>query len=200
MGGRILVLLLAAIFVSAPALAVESGESAIALEAGGLMLDGKLGKLFSMDFDYGMNIAWGLTDWLALDIDLLYSEHEQTQKKKYGSLTFTEGQAAVGLRAGYTSRYFIPYASLAPLAMITSYKARYPAGDKTDTDDLKSHGFGGAGSAGLDIFVSDSVTMGFAGKVGVVSADMEFATGADISNRIRAFTFYSALFRMTLIF
>jgi len=180
--------------------AVEKGEGAIAFQGGGLFFSGKLAKLFAPDFDYGMNFAYGLSDLLAIDLDALYSAHEETDTAKFGHLSLAEAQGSIGVRASYTSQIVAPYATLAPTVMMMSYRARFPAGSRTQTDKLNSHGLGGTLTAGLDFFVSNSVTMGIAGKIGIISTDMNFATGADISNKILAFTYYSALARLTIIF
>jgi len=196
----ILVALAALVFLANPAWAVETGEAAVGFQGGALILDGKLGELFAPDFAFGGNIAYGFSDYFALDLDFLYSEHEQSESEKYGRLALNHGLASLGVRASYTARHLAPYVTLAPLVALVSYEAKYPAGSRTDRDALDSHGFGGMGQVGLDVFLSGGVTLGLAGRVGVVGTDMEFATGADMDNHVEVYSFYAGLARLTLLF
>ncbi|MCL4235281.1 MAG: hypothetical protein KJ042_12270 [Deltaproteobacteria bacterium] len=180
--------------------AVETGESAMGFQAGGAVLGGKLGELFSPDFAYGVNMAFGITDSVGIFADALYAVHQQADKDKYGTLNFAHGTLAIGPRGGYTWDHFALYAGAAPLASLMTYKARYPAGSGTGEDETDSHGFGGMAEIGADAFVSSSLTVGLAGRVNVVATDLEFASGADADNLVETYTWYAGLLRVTLIF
>lgn len=192
----VLVLLLS----TANAWAVETGESKMGFQAGASFLDGKLGELFAPDFAFGLNMGYGITDHIAVVADILYAEHEQSDRDEYGALGFTQYAFAIGPEFGYTARRFAVNGTLAPLVTLMSYQARYAAGSGSDSDELDSHGFGAMAEAGVDAFVSGGATIGLIGRVNVVSTDMEFAHGADVDNRVDAYTFYNALVRFTLIF
>ena len=188
------------VFFAPPAWGVEAGEAAVGFQAGALAFDGKLGELFAADFAFGGNIIYGFSNYFALDLDFLYSEHEQSDRDKYGRLAINHGTDSLGVRASYHARHLAPYAALAPFVALVSYEAKYPAGSRTDQDALDSHGFGGMGQVGLDVYISGAVTLGLSGRVGVVGTDMVFATGADMDNHVEAYTFYSGLARLTLLF
>ncbi len=185
---------------AASAHAVETGESAMAFQAGGAVLGGKLGDLFSPDFAYGVNMAFGVTDYVGIFADVLYAVHQQSDHDKYGTLNFAHGTLAIGPRGGYTWDHVALYAGVAPLASFMTYKARFPAGSGTDEDETDAHGFGGMAEVGADAFVSSSLTVGLSGRVNVVSTDLEFASGADVDNLVETYTWYAGLLRVTLIF
>ena len=188
------------VLVAGAAHAVETGESAMTFQAGGAVLGGKLGELFSPDFAYGVNMAFGITDYVGIFADALYAVHQQSDQDKYGTLNFAHGTLAIGPRGGYTWDHFVAYAGVAPVASLMTYKARYPAGSGTDEDETDSHGFGGMAEAGADAFVSSSLTVGLSGRVTIVSTDLEFASGADVDNLVETYTWFAGLLRVTLIF
>lgn len=193
-------LILAALLVPSPARGVEQGELGMTLEGGGLDFDGKLGELFSPDLVYGIGFAQGFSDIFAMVSDFLYSAHEQRDREKYGELSLTQGQFSLGLRAARTFRHFMPYLEAAPTVTFLSYRARYGAGDTAGEDRLNSHAFGVTALAGLDVFLADDLCLGLAGRVSILSTDMEFATGADVANKIEAYTIYMVMARMTLFY
>ncbi|MCB1152317.1 outer membrane beta-barrel protein [bacterium] len=183
-----------------PAEAVEAGESHLGFQAGGVFLDGKLGDLLADDFGFGATMAFGITDYLAVDVDFLYAEFESADEDQYGDLNYTQGTLGLGLRASITRGMFSPYATLSPVAAWMNFKSHYPSGNGYDDDETDTHGFGGSGTLGLDLFVADNVTFGLAGQVMALSTDLDFATGDDLDNEVTAYTAYSGLFRLTVIF
>ncbi|MBZ0271539.1 porin family protein [bacterium] len=185
---------------AAPARAVEADEGALAPQVGGLAFTGKLGELFAADFAYGANITYGFTDWLALDIDVLYSEHQETERDRYGALSLTHLTGSLGPRFGITGDFVAAHVALAPMIVLSTYEARFPAGSGTRDDSEDTHGFGGNAIAGVDAFVGASATLGLAAKAGVVSTDLEFAHGEDVDNQVEVYTFYAGVLRFTVIF
>ncbi|MCZ7583381.1 MAG: hypothetical protein M5R36_08655 [Deltaproteobacteria bacterium] len=187
-------------FSAAPSYALERGDALFFVQGGGVVLDGKLGELFQADFAFGAGMGYGATDYVGLEWDVLYSEHEQSDKDKYGQLQLTHGVVSLGPRLSLPGRHVSPYLTLAPFFAWTSYEARYPAGSGTDEDSLDSHGFGGLAQLGLDFYVSGGVTLGLAGRASVTWTDMEFATGADVDNKVDVYSFYAGLVRLGLLF
>ncbi len=196
----VLVAFVLAVFWPGVATAVEINEFSLTLQGGGLGFDGKLGDLFADDLAYGAAFVYGFSDNFALVFDFLYSEHEQSDRDEYGELSMTHATAALGVRASYTFSHVMPYLDICPLASFAGYEAKYDAGSDVDTDSLDSHGFGGMGTAGFDVFIADGATLGLAGRVGMVDTDMDFATGADIDNEINTYTYYAGIVRLSILY
>lgn len=189
-------LILLLLFAPATTQAIDQLDFGLVPQAGYTLFFGRVGELVSPDISYGVDFVYGILPWIALDLDLLYSEHQQTDSEQVGQLQFNHLQTALGPRFCYNNPYVVPYVTLA----IGGNFFRWENRTVSETNEYDGQGMAGYLTLGVDFFVADAVTLGLAGKSALTRSDFEFVTNKDGAESVSAYALLSALVRFTIIF
>ncbi len=176
--------------------ALDEGEFAFSPQGGGTLFFARMGELVSPDITYGAAFDYGVLQWIAIDFDILYSEHQQTDSRKIGNVQLNHLQTGIGPRFNYHNNYVVPYGVLAFGGNFFHWQNNTVAG----TDEYDGNGMAVFLTMGADFYVHDSVTLGIAAKTSLARSDFEFVTNADGSENLANYGFLSALVRLTMIF
>ena len=194
---KILIILLVAILAPCLASGVEKQEFGITPQVGYTLFFGFMSELVAPDLSYGAAFDYGILDWIGLEFDIIYSEHQETDSIDIGKAQLGHLQTGIGPRFTYNTKYIAPYLTLLAGGNFYSWENRTSKGK----DTFDGNGFVGFILLGVDFFVHDMVAMGLAGKVGMTSTHFEFETNRyDGLESLDAYGLFSALFRFSIVF
>jgi len=198
---RLIVCLTALLVVfAAPAWALHEGEFALAPQAGMVTTSGVPGGLFAADFGYGAGFGYGITDIFGVELDLLYSEHEELDEDETGELKLTHFFGGIGPRVNWNTQYVVPYLALLGAVSFLRYQADWEIGKNSFDDQQDAHAFGGALAGGLDVYVADGFTVGLAGRAGFLGSNLTYKHRDTDDGDAGAFGYFAGLLRLTLLF
>lgn len=180
--------------------AVKEGDMIVAPEVGFATLSGEPGRIIAGDLAYGVTMAFGVIDWLGLEIDTLYSLHEQTNKNDTGEISLSHFIGGAGPRFNWNTRYVVPYLTLQGAAAFMRYKSQWEGAKDTIKDQNDAHAFGGLAGVGVDFFVADAFTVGLFGKAGYLQSNLEYSNQEDRHQEAGAYGYAAGGIRLTLIF
>lgn len=184
----------------AAAWAVQEGDMIIAPEVGFAAMNGELGRLLGGDIAYGVTLAYGVIDWLAIEADTLYSLHEQADKGETGEISTSHFIGGIGPRFNWNTRYVIPYLTLQGAASFLRLKSEWEGPRKTLKDQNDAHAFGGLGGLGVDFLIADAFTVGLFGKAGYLKSNLEYSDKQDRDQEAGAYGYFAGGLRLTMIF
>lgn len=190
------IFIIAAICFPVKAFATQEGDFGLSPQFGYTLFFGRLGEIVSPDLSYGADFQYGIKDWVAIDTDFLYSEHEQTVKDDYGEIQFNHLQTGLGPRFTYNTHYVALYGAVNMGANFYTWKNKVPGTD----DSYDGNGMAGYITLGVDVYISTGATLGLAAKAGVCRSDFEFYTKIDGSESISAYGHFSPTLRLTMLF
>jgi Outer membrane protein beta-barrel domain len=193
---RVVLFVLLMLLLASPVHAVREGEFGFAPQAGYNIFFGRLNELVGPDVGYGADFIYGIADWVAIDFDLFYSEHQQADSEKVGTVQFNHIQTSIGPRFTWHTRLFAPYLAVSFGGNFYKWENSFSG----RTDEFDGNGPAGYLVVGVDAYVANGVTIGLAAKGGIASSDFEFETQADGTEKIDAYAHFSPLFRLTIIF
>lgn len=176
--------------------ALDQDEFGFSPQFGGTLFFARMGELISPDITYGAAFDYAVLSWIAIDFEILYSEHQQTDSRKIGNVQFNHLQTGVGPRFNYHNHYVVPYGVLALGGNFFKWQNRTVA----DDDEYDGNGMAIYLTLGADFYIHDSVTLGIATKGSIARSDFEFVTNDGGSESISDYGFLSALVRLTVIF
>ena len=178
------------------ALAVEPLEFGLGFQGGGNIFFMRMGEVIAPDIAYGIDVVYGILPWIALDFDLLYSEHQQADSVLIGQVQFNHLQTGIGPRFSWHTRYVVPYATAQLGGNFFTWENKYDRG----IDRFDGSGIAGYVTLGVDFYIADMATIGIAGKMGVCQADFEYYTTEEGLENLSTYLQLSPLVRFTLIF
>lgn len=194
---KILVILLVAVLAPSFAFGVEKQEFGITPQVGYTLFFGYISELVAPDVSYGAAFEYGILDWIGLEFDILYSEHQQADSVDVGKAQLNHLQTGIGPRFTYNTKHIAPYLSLLLGGNFYSWQNKTSKG----TNSYDGNGFVGFIMLGVDFYVHDMVALGLAGKVGMTSTNFEFETNSfDGQESLDAYGLFSALFRFSIVF
>jgi hypothetical protein len=190
--------ILALLILLAPgyALALDPLEFAFAPQFGYNLFIGRMGELASPDIAYGVDFAYGILPWLALDFDVLYSEHQEVNSEEIGHLQLNHLQTGIGPRFYYNNRIAVPYGTLGFGGNFFRWENRVT--ERMDESD--GHGIALYLTTGVDFWIADNATLGIGAKTAVARSDFEFETNKNGLEKISNYFLLTGLVRLTLIF
>lgn len=191
-----LAVILVSLLIPTTGYCIDELEFAFVPQGGYTIFFARMGQLVGPDICYGADFAYGILPWLALDFDIIYSEHQQANSRNIGTAQLNHLQTGVGPRFSYPHPYVIPYATAAFGGNFFRWENKLVAGE----DQYDGNGMAAYLTLGLDFLVADGFTIGLAGKGSLASSDFEFVTNKDGTESISAYAMFSALLRFTLIF
>ncbi len=161
----ILSILLAISLLPHAGFALEEGQLGLAGQGGGVMLMGDPGDVVADNFVVGANIAYGVLDWLAVEIDGGYSYHDEIDKDESGKLRLQLIQASVGPRFTMGWRVASIWGSVAPGAIISLANVEYrDAGDDKVKKDQNTTVVSATAAVGVDFRIADAFRLGILGR------------------------------------
>jgi hypothetical protein len=176
--GGLTVWLLAAV----PAFPAQGGQIAIGAQVGWVEPIGALLDVARGAVGVGANIAYGVTDWLAVELDGVYGRHDERDEARSGDLRLDLIHAAAGPR--FTLR--LPVVSLwATVGIgVTGYSAAIEYRDAADEKKKESDSgaaVAASGAVGVDFRLSDLFELGIVGRGtwGLTDLDLPTPTGTD---------------------
>ena len=193
---RILIVVLILTLVPAFTFAIEELEFGLTPQGGYTLFFGRVGELVGPDISYGVDVQYGILHWIAIDLDFLYSEHQQSDSADIGQAQLNHLQTSIGPRFSYNNPYAIPYATLSFGGNFFHWENR--TAEKSDSND--GQGMTGYALLGVDFVLADNVTLGLAGKLAMTRTDFEFYTKKDRDERIEAYGLISTLVRLSIVF
>lgn len=159
-------ILLAALTAAPPTWAVQQGQIAIAAQIGLSHLPGNLGDTVKDNVGFGANIAYGVLDWLAVEIEATYGKHHQLDKDSDGRLNLDLGQAMIGPRFTWWLKVVELWAAPGVAATVWQGEITY---NQTNGDRSKETASGAlpslTGALGLDFYLADSFQLGLSGRI-----------------------------------
>jgi len=198
--GRCL-LLAAALLLAMPAVshAVREGDFQMAAQAGWSVLADQ--DVLADNAGFGGNLAYGLFDWLAFELDGLYSTHTEADESDTGELKLELARFGAGPRFTLGGRMVEGWADL--LVGATWQRWEYKSLEsEPDGDAIKEDDTSGSAAllpgAGVDFYISDMFQLGLAARYTWSFSTDEIRT--DRGDRDLPATCFDILLRASLLF
>lgn len=168
-----------AVFGAAPANAVEQGQIGLHAQGGIAHAAGDLSGVLDDSFAIGGGLAYGLIDWLAVELDGQYSRMYEVDDDDRGDLTVDLGGVSAGPRFTWHLKWAELWLAVGAGAILHRTEVEYEDASGDDRkDDRSGAAMSAAGGAGVDFRVSDSFRVGVLGRAAYGLTDLSMPSSA----------------------
>ena len=186
------IVFLAVLLAAAPASAVREGQIALAAQIGLAHPTGGLEDTVRDNVAFGAVIAYGIFDWLAVEVNGFYGVHGERDRAASGDVRLDLGHLSAGPRFTYGWRMVDLWVSAGIGAVVWKARVEFPVGDETEKEENTGAVPSLSCATGVDFRVSDNFQVGVLGHLSAGLDEMEFGSPAG-DERVVPLTVFPAL-------